>query len=263
MSAVTQVNVPIELRSVSTEAPWTWLAAGWRDLTRARAISLAYGLCFAAVSGLITAGLWYWDRLQYLPPLAAGFILVGPFLAVGLYEVSRRLELGERPRFRHALGAIGRAPTRLTFLGALLMLALLFWIRLAFLLFALFMGTGEVPPTDALMSLLLFTPRGLGLLVLGTAIGAVLAAAVFAITVVSLPLVMDREVDAMTAIITSLRSVRRNWKALLLWAWLVAAITAVGLATFYVGLVVLFPLLGHASWHAYRALVGGERGETL
>lgn len=258
MSAITEVRLPTELRDVTTEAPWHWLTAGWRDLVRARGISLAYGVCFAAVSGLITFGLWYWDRLQYLPPLAAGFMLVGPFLAVGLYEVSRRLELGERPRLKHALGAIGRAPTRLTFLGVLLMLALLFWIRLAFLLFALFMGTGKVPAPDALMSLLLFTPRGLGLLVMGTLIGAVLAAIVFAVSVVSLPMVMEREVDAITAILTSLRAVRRNWKAMLLWAWLVAAITAVGLATFYVGLVILFPLLGHASWHAYRALVGRE-----
>lgn len=256
MSAIaTQDPRRVEIARVGTEAPWAWLAAGWRDLCRARTISLAYGLCFAALSGLITAGLWYWDRLQFLPPLAAGFMLVGPFFAVGLYEVSRLLAEGRRPRLRDALGAIGRAPTRLTFLGALLTLALLFWMRLAFLLFALFMGTGTVPHSEALMSLLLFTPAGLGLLTVGSLVGGLLAALVFAVSVVSLPLVMEREVDAVTAVLASLRAVRRNWKALLLWAWLIAALTAVGLASFYVGLIVLFPLLGHASWHAYRALV--------
>jgi uncharacterized membrane protein len=255
MSAVIETTRPPQLRDVTTEAPWTWLAAGWRDLCRARGVSLAYGLCFALISGGITAGLWYADRLQYLPPLAAGFMLVGPLLAVGLYEVSRRLALGERPGLRHALGAIGRAPTRLSFFALIMMLALLFWIRIAFLLFALFMGTGDVPAPEAMVSLLLFTPKGLGLLVVGTLIGALLAAAIFTISVVSLPLVLDREIDAVSAILLSIAAVRRNWKALLLWAWLIAAITAVGLATFYVGLILLFPLLGHASWHAYRALV--------
>jgi len=255
MSAITGAEASPQLRDVTTEAPWTWLAAGWRDLCQARGVSLAYGLCFALISGGITTGLWYWDQLQYLPPLAAGFVLVGPLLAVGLYEISRRLALGERPRLGHALAAIGRAPTRITFFGVLLMLALLFWIRLAFLLFALFMGTGDVPEPEALMSLLLFTPKGLGLLIVGSLVGALLAAVVFAISVVSLPLVLDRDIDAVSAMLLSLAAVRRNWKALLLWAWLVAGITVVGLATFYVGLIVLFPLLGHASWHAYRALV--------
>ena len=255
MSAVIEATQAPQLRSVSTEAPWTWLAAGWRDLCRARGISLAYGLCFALISGGITAGLWYTDKLQYLPPLAAGFMLVGPLLAVGLYEISRRLALGERPRLSHALGAIGRAPTRLTFFGLIMMLALLFWIRLAFLLFALFMGTSDVPAPEAMISLLLFTPKGLALLVIGSLVGALLAAIVFTISVVSLPLVLDREIDAISAILLSIAAVRRNWKALLLWAWLIAAITAIGLASFYVGLILLFPLLGHASWHAYRALV--------
>lgn len=255
MSAVTEATPLPQLKHVTTEAPWAWLAAGWRDLCRARGVSLAYGLCFALISGGITTGLWYLDRLQYLPPLAAGFMLVGPLLAVGLYEISRRLALGEQPRLRHALAAIGRAPTRLAFFGFLMMLALLFWMRLAFLLFALFMGTGDVPGPETMLSLLLFTPKGLGLLLVGTLVGAVLAALVFAIAVVSLPLVLDREIDAVSAMLLSLAAVRRNWKVMLLWAWLVAALTAVGIATFYVGLILLFPLLGHASWHAYRSLV--------
>ncbi len=255
MTAIVEAGRPPVLRSINSEAPWTWLAAGWRDLCRARYVSLAYGLCFALASGGITAGLWYADRLQFLPPLAAGFMLLGPLLAIGLYDISRRLELGERPRFRHAAGAILRAPTRLTFFAVLLALSLLFWLRLAFLLFALFMGTRAAPPIDSLMSELLFTTEGLALLVVGTLVGAVLAAGVFALSVVSLPLVLDREIDAVSAILLSLAAVRRNWKPLLLWGWLIVTITAVGLATFYVGLIVAFPLLGHASWHAYRALV--------
>lgn len=246
---------PIVLRRVPSEAPWTWLAAGWRDLKRARWASLAYGLFFALVSAGITVGLWLSDSIQMLPPLAAGFMLVGPLLAVGLYEISRRLEAGKRASIEVAVLSIARSPVQLAFLGALLMLLLLFWIRLAFLLFALFLGTGDTPQPEVLVSQLLFTPEGLGLLAVGTLAGAVLAFAAFALSAISVPLLLDRDIDAMSAIIASLKSVKLNWKPLLLWAWLVALITAAGIATLFVGLIVTFPLIGHATWHAYRALV--------
>lgn len=246
------------IRGLSLDAPWQWLADGWRDLIRAPAVSLTYGAIFAAISAAITAGLWISGSLQILPPLAAGFMLLGPLLAVGLYEVSRRLERGERPRLRQALLVAVRSPAQLVFLGAILMLALLFWIRIAFLLFALFMGTGDPPPAEDLIGALLFTPAGLGLLIVGTVVGGLLAALVFAISAVSIPLLLERDLDSVTAVLTSLRAVRRNWRALAIWAWLVALLTTCGLATLYLGLIVIFPLLGHATWHAYRALVAEE-----
>jgi uncharacterized membrane protein len=245
----------IAFRRVPSEAPWSWLAAGWRDLWRARWISLGYGLIFAVASAGITLGLWVTDSIQVLPAAAAGFMLVGPLLAVGLYEISRRLEAGTPISFEAALLSVTRAPVQIGFLGVILMVLLLFWIRLAFLLFALFLGTGTVPPPEVFVSQLLFTPEGLGLLIVGSLVGAALAFAVYAISVISVPLLLDRDVDAITAIIASLRSVALNWKPLLLWAWLIAIITITGLATFYVGLILTFPLIGHATWHAYRALV--------
>jgi uncharacterized membrane protein len=245
----------LALRRVPSEAPWTWLAAGWRDLKRARWISLGYGLAFALASAAITLGLWVTDSIQTLPAVAAGFMLVGPLLAIGLFEISRRLEAGAPISFQAAVLSIARSPVQIGFLGVLLMIFLLFWMRLAFLLFALFLGTGTLPPPDAFVSQLLFTPEGLGLLIVGTSAGAVLAFAAYAISVVSVPLLLDRDVDAMTAIIASLKSVRLNWKPLLLWAWLIALITFAGLVTCYVGLIFTFPLIGHASWHAYRDLV--------
>ena len=249
----------IVLRRVGTEAPWAWLAAGWRDLHRAGWVSIAYGLFFALLSAAVAAGLWIGDYLQALPALAAGFMLVGPLLAVGLYEISRRLEAGKAVTVEAAVLSITRSPVQIAFLGALLMLLLLFWIRLAFLLFALFLGTGSAPPPEVFMSQLLFTSEGLGLLVVGTGIGAILAFTAYAISVISVPLLLDRDVDAMSAIIASLRSVKLNWKPLLLWAWLIALITAAGIATLFVGLIVTFPLIGHATWHAYRDLVEPAR----
>ena len=145
---------------------------------------------------------------------------------------------------------------RLAFLGVTLMIVLLVWIRLATLLFALFLGTTEVPPMAEIVPTLLFTPNGLSLLVVGSAAGALLATLVFAISVVSVPLLMERDIDFMTAVITSIQSVLRNPKPMLLWAWLVALLTAGGLVTLYLGLIITFPLVGHATWHAYRDTIG-------
>ncbi|MFQ5774366.1 MAG: DUF2189 domain-containing protein [Kiloniellaceae bacterium] len=246
---------PPRIRRVALERPWAWLAAGWRDIWRAPHVSLTYGALFAAISLALTVGLFLAGLEYLLPPLAAGFMLVGPMLAVGLYETSRRLQAGEPVTLRAALLVATRSPTQLAFLGILLMLILLAWMRLATLLFALFFGTLEFPPLPEITQLLFFTWPGLGLLVVGTAVGAVLAAIVFAISVVSVPMLMVREVDAITAMVLSVRTVRANLAVLTLWAWLIIVLTVCGLVPAYLGLIVTFPLVGHATWHAYRDLI--------
>lgn len=244
-----------EIRRVANEAPWAWLSAGWRDLWRRPGISLAYGLIFALVSAAITAGLWVWGLIQYLPPLAGGFMLVGPLLAVGLYEVSRRLERGERPGLAQALFVRTASPTQLGLLGLLLMTVLLSWMYAAVVLFSVIMGPVELPPAATFPGVLLLTADGLALLVIGTLTGAAMAVVIFAVSAISVPLLMERKVDVVTAVTGSIRAVLWNWKPMLLWAALIAAITACGLATLYIGLIVAFPLIGHATWHAYRDLV--------
>jgi uncharacterized membrane protein len=243
------------VRRVSREAPWEWLAAGWRDLWRAPAVGLGYGLAVALAGALLTAGLFFLDSLPLVLPLAAGFMLAGPMLAVGLYETSRRLAAGEPIRAASVLLVRTASPGQLGFIGALLMLFMLAWARIATLLFALFFGTSGYPPIEEWVSLLLFSAEGLGFLVVGTAAGGALALAAFAVSAVSVPMLMAREVDAVTAILTSLQAVRENPAPMLLWAWLIALLIAFGLATLYVGLIVTFPLVGHATWHAYRALL--------
>jgi len=244
------------IRQLELDRPWAWLAAGWQDLWRAPGISLTYGAIFTAVSFAITAGVFFVGLEYLLFPLAAGFMLVGPMLAVGLYETSRRLETGQPVSLVAALFVATRSPMRLGFLGIALMAILLVWMRAATLLFALFLGTTQFPPMAEIIPTLLLTTQGVALLVVGTGCGALLAAAVFAISVISVPLLMERDVDFMTAIVTSVLAVLRNPKPMLLWAWLVALLTACGLVTLFLGLIVTFPLVGHATWHAYRETVG-------
>jgi uncharacterized membrane protein len=244
------------IRQLELDRPWSWLAAGWQDLWEAPGVSLTYGAIFTIISFAITAGVLLIGLEYLLLPLTAGFMLVGPMLAVGLYETSRRLETGLPISLGAALFVATRSPMRLGFLGIALMAILLVWMRAATLLFALFLGTTHFPPTAEIVPTLLFTSHGLALLIVGTGCGAILAAAVFAISVISVPLLMERDVDFMTAIVTSALAVVRNPKPMLLWAWLVALLTACGLVTLFLGLIITFPLVGHATWHAYRETVG-------
>jgi uncharacterized membrane protein len=244
------------VRRLELDRPWAWLAAGWDDIRRAPAVSLTYGALFTAISFLITAGVFLVGLEYLLFPLAASFMLVGPLLAVGLYETSRRLETGAPVSLGAALFVKTRSPMGLAFLGVGLMALLLIWMRAATLLLALFLGPMAFPPLTEVVPTLLLTTQGVALLVVGTGCGAILAALVFAISVVSVPLLMERDIDVVSAVIVSLQAVARNPKPMLLWAWLVAILTALGIATLYIGLIVTLPLVGHATWHAYRETVG-------
>lgn len=245
----------VTIGRVAFDAPWTWLAAGWRDMWTVPHISLAYGALFAALSLALTLGLLLTGLQSLMLALAGGFLLIGPAAAVGLYETSRRLERGESPRFGEILRAGARTPGQLGFFGGILAFAYFVWLQVAFLLFMLFLGSRGLPPPSEFVPTLLFTPHGLGLLVAGTVVGSILAAGVFAISVISVPLLMTRRTDAITAIRASLVAVAMNPKPLALWAALIAGFMALGIATLYAGLVVAFPLIGHATWHAYRDLV--------
>ncbi len=254
-----------EHKAITYDDPWNWLAAGWKDITRAPVLSLSYGALFTLISfgisfGLIKAGMHF-----LILPLAAGFMLVGPMLAIGLYETSRRLEKGESVNLGVVLGECKVCLPRIGWMGAGLMLFLFAWMQIAALLFMLFFGGADYPAEpELLVTALFYTPRGIGFLMTGTAIGAVLAFVVFSISAVSIPLLMERDIDIVRAAYVSMRVVRANIRPMLLWGVLIALFTAAGLATLFIGLIVTFPLIGHATWHAYRDLVDAEKiGEPL
>lgn len=255
------VRVP-DIRKVSLDRPWEWLAAGWRDLLRAPAISLSFGLILAVAGMLITACL-FWLGLVYLVlPFAAGFMIVGPFMGIAFYEVSRREETGEPITFGAVALAITRHPRHFAIMGFILLLIMLTWVRIGAMLFMLYWGMNPPPLHDLIVNTFL-RPEALPFLVGGTAVGAVFAAFTFAVTAVSIPMMLDRQVDVLTAVVTSFRAVRHNPVVMLFWAILIVGFIGVGIATLFLGLIVALPLIGHASWHCYRDLVLAGRGVPI
>lgn len=256
-ATVTPTPEPLpQPRIVDFGAPWSWLAAGWQDLWAHPRIGLSYGFAFAALAALLSFGLYTMNALPLFLALAGGFLLLGPMVAVGLYRASSIRAHGGLPTLatvmvppRHALG-------QLAFAGAFLLVIYFLWLRAAFLIFMLFIGTTAIPPLSAFTQLLLFTPNGLGLLVVGTAVGAVLALFVFATTALAVPMLVDRRVDIFTAAAASVRAVQVNPKSMMLWAALIVVMVAAGLITLLIGLVITLPLIGHATWHAYQDIYG-------
>lgn len=243
-----------QIRQVTVDESSRWLASGWADLLANRRISVGYGLIFVIAAWLLFGGLGWLGLDSLILPLAGGFLLVGPVAAVGLYEISHRREQGLPVSLGAALGAWRRNPTQIGMMGVLLLLAFIVWLQVALLIFAAFFGAG--PPTlQGFLAEAVVSPFAVPFLMVGTVAGAVLAAIVFAISAVSLPMLVDREATVAEAVATSLRAVGANWRVMTGWAAMIALIGAVGLATFFIGLAVALPLLGHASWHAYRALV--------
>ena len=245
-----------QIRRVALDRPWVWLAAGWRDLVAAP--GLQSGLWPGAGDRRMARRslLMLWLDLPYLVlPLSAGFFFVGPFIAVGLYEISRRREAGHVVDGQTSCSAWRRNPDQIALMGVLLLFFHLAWMRLAQLLFALF-DWHTVPSWDRFMDLVWYSSRSLPFLAFGVACGAVLAAVAFAISAFSIPYLLDRRSSNMfEAIATSVAAVRINLRPMALWAALIVVLVVLGMVPGMIGLVVTLPLVAYATWHAYRDVV--------
>jgi uncharacterized membrane protein len=234
------------------------LAAGWRDFLAYPAFGLFFGGIYVAMGVALYYGLVTRGAVAWLLPLAAGFPLLGPFAGVGLYEISRRREAGLPVSWGSTLGAMrGRGDEQLIMMGGIVFVAFSIWIGLAHGIFAIFLfhaGPG-MHSLDMLQ-----TGAGLAMLAVGTGVGAFMALALYSITVISLPMLVDRDVDFITAIIVSLATVRSNGMIMLIWAALMAALLFLAMLPFFLGLLVALPVLGHATWHLYRRAVGDRQG---
>ncbi|MCX7042041.1 MAG: DUF2189 domain-containing protein [Gammaproteobacteria bacterium] len=217
-----------------------WLQRGWRDLIRAPALSLLFGGVIALISVAISALAWMLGRFALLAILLSGFVFIAPLLGVGLYCVSRALEAGRTPRLADSFVLAKRVIGQAGVFAIAQLVILLLWSRAGMLVSALV----TIQPGDP-FSLLEF-------LLIGSAIGSVFAAFTFAVAVFSLPMIADRDVDMVTACISSAQAVLRNKLTMLCWAATLALLTAIGFATVFLGLVVIMPWLAYACWHAYR-----------
>ena len=253
MATKAQVAPVAVARDLSVTDLRAALAAGWRDFIAAP----LFGLFFAGIyvgSGLfLTYALFAWGEATWLIPAAAGFPLVAPFIAVGLYEVSRRREAGLPLRWGAVLGALrGRGDEQILSMGVIVFVAFGFWLMVAHGIFAIFLAESGIGSE----SLEIFrTGAGLAMLAVGSMVGGLMALAFYAITVMSLPMLVDREVDFLTAIIVSLATMRSNGPIMLVWAMVIAAALFVAMMPLFLGLLVVLPVLGHATWHLYRRVV--------
>ncbi|MDB5779331.1 MAG: integral rane protein [Polaromonas sp.] len=233
-------------------APFAWLAAGWRDLKAHPGIGVFYGLCFWIMA--LTLGAVFRARPEYTLTIASGCLLVGPFLAMGLYEVSRRRELGLKPELGASLTCWDRHIRSMGMLVLVLIVLELLWGRASLVVFAVFFNTG-MPSTTGVLNAV-FNPENWEFVAVYLAVGGMFAALVFSTAVVSIPMILDRDTDAVSAAITSIRVMFSSPGVMLLWGLVITTLIAMALLPWGLGLVVIGPLLGHASWHAYRGTVG-------
>ena len=241
---------PIELRPLSWADPLRWLSLGWRDFLRAPGIGLFYGACFMGMGWALLKV--FQQAPAYTLALSAGFLLMGPFLCLGLYHVSQQLEQGRRPDFGQSLMAWDRRTGTLAIFGFVLLVLEMLWGRASLIIFAVsFDGMPDFK--GSLLALL--DPDNLNFIVAYIVVGALFAGLIFAVSVVSIPMILDRQTDAITAGLTSFRLVLTQPGVMLWWGALLTIVIVLALLPAFAGLLVLGPVTGHATWHAYRAAV--------
>jgi uncharacterized membrane protein len=241
-----------QIRSIGTDAPRRWLVKGWSDFKAGRSASLFYGLVLTLMGVILTQA---WNTGAVELAFLTGFLLVGPFLLMGLYDISRRVERGDAPRLADTMAAWKANAPAIGFFAVILALLFGVWVRVSLVVVALFFPNG-VPSGPDLAAHLAESPEPIAFIVAYFAAGFGFALFVFATSVVSLPMLLDRDkTDALSAMITSFNALRLNFRPMLLWAFLIVVLVAAGFATAYLGLLVVLPWIGHATWHAYKEVV--------
>ncbi len=241
----------LKLADLPPTAPLGWLAKGWQDYLRCPKVGLFYGVCFF----IMGHALWYVFHAApaYVLALSAGFLLMGPFLCLGLYDASRTCETGlGKPSLRSSL--VAWRPTQGTmalFAGVLLILEML-WGRASLVVFAVTFN--HMPSTENMFAEIVRL-ENLEFLITYTLVGALFAGLIFVTSAISIPMILDRQVDAVSAGLTSIRACLQNPGTMLLWGALITIVVVVAMLPYFLGLLVAGPVLGHATWHAYRAIV--------
>ena len=240
----------VQLLPLAWRDPWRWLARGAQDVRRAWGVALFYGLCFWGMA--LVLGWMFRARPEYVMSLVSGCLLLGPFLAMGLYDTSRRLEQGLAPDLGSSITSWDRNLGGMAMLVLVLIVLELLWGRASLVVFAVFFHTG-MPSTAGVLQTLL-QPENWEFIAVYTAVGGVFALLVYGLSAVAMPLMLERGTDALTACITSMRVVQGNLGVMLLWGVMLTVVIVASLLVLQgVLLVVTGPVLGCATWHAYRS----------
>ena len=241
----------LPLAELRMRDPIRWIQLGWADFVRCPRIGLFYGLCFFAMGHALMAV--FQSAPEYVLALSAGFLLMGPFLCLGLYGASKAMQThSHRPSLRASL--LAWRPTRGTmaiFAGVLLILEML-WGRAALVVFAVSFTT---MPDKANLLAMLIDPENIAFLITYTAVGGIFAGLIFVTSVIAIPMIMDRQVDAVSAGLTSIRACLQNPGVMLWWGALITGLIVLAILPWFLGLFIIGPVLGHATWHAYRHIV--------
>ncbi|HEY0905589.1 MAG TPA: DUF2189 domain-containing protein [Methylophilus sp.] len=256
VGTVNQTFDHVQVRTgISPAVVIDWLHAGVEDTHHGGWASLFYGLVFT-VTGILIHALFA-DNYWLLGGLTTGFLLLGPFLAMGLYDLSRRIALGQPPSLLPSLTAWWPNLFNMALFAGVLLAALLAWTQLSFVIFAHFFNSALPTFVDIAINVITFKQPVFTLVYF--AAGGLFAAFIFAISVIAIPLMLDQHASATTAALASLRACLRNPFTMLLWAFCIVVLVGVGFATSFLGLIVTMPVAGHASWHVYRDVIDNQR----
>jgi uncharacterized membrane protein len=229
-------------RDLKPSAAFGWLRAGWNDFNHARGVSLIYGLFVFAVTAMVAWLAWKLGGFVLLIAALSGFVFIAPLLAFGLYSVSRCLYEGTRPKLAHTFRAIKRPFSNGMVYTLVLLVVFLLWARAAMMV-QVFFPLGGSTDWGHILSFLL----------IGSAVGSIFAGVSFAASVFSLPMLANRDIDVITAVVSSINAVLRNKPAMFVWALLISVLTIIGFLTAGIGLIVIIPWLAYSTWHGYRA----------
>lgn len=235
-------------RTLGMDAPWRWLILGWKDLKRAPGQSLTYGLVLCLLGyGLMLAGHML-GNLYTVFGIVSGFILVGPFAAIGLYSISCQLQEGRVPVLGYCLREGGRHISNMVLYGFILLVIFLLWARAASMLNIFYPENTDADGNAFLLYL-----------GIGSVIGSLFCTVIFCASAFSLPMIMDRNADMVTAVVTSIHAVLSNKRVMVVWAMIIVLSVLIGFATALIGFIVLLPVIGHGVWHAYQETIDASQ----
>ena len=241
------------INRLRADDPLQWLSEGWHDFLRAPFLSLFFGACFVVMGHVLL--LVAEKAPAYVMTLSAGWLLLGPLLCLGVYDISRQLQKGRKPALGHALFAWLPSAGKVASFAAILLAVQWLWSRVSLALFAI--NFDGLPSTERALAALR-TPDNLSFIIAYCAVGAVFAFLVFITSVIAIPMILDKRVDAVSACLTSMRACIANPITMAVWAALITLLIAMAMLPFLLGLLIIGPVLGHGTWHAYRALVYGD-----